>query len=85
MATNNHRPAAGLGDAALVQAEAEIAKTREVVARSLGELQRELARAIDWREWIRRQPVLAGGVAFGLGLLLGRPFRQPRTRRHHGS
>jgi hypothetical protein len=85
MGNNTHHPAAGLRDTAVAQAEAEIVKTRELVARSLGELQRELARAVDWREWIRRQPVLAVGVAFGLGLLLGRPFRQPRTGRHHGS
>jgi ElaB/YqjD/DUF883 family membrane-anchored ribosome-binding protein len=85
MGSNNHRPSGGFRDSAVVQTEAEIAKTRELVARSLGELQRELARAVDWREWIRRQPVLAVGVAFGLGLLLGRPFRQPRTGRDHGS
>jgi hypothetical protein len=59
-------------DAALVEAEAGIARSRELVARSVLELQRELSRAVDWREWIRRKPVLAVGLAFGLGVLLGR-------------
>jgi hypothetical protein len=61
-------------DAALVQAEAEIARTRELVARSMLELQRELSRAVDWREWIRRKPVVAVSLAFGLGVLLGRRY-----------
>jgi ElaB/YqjD/DUF883 family membrane-anchored ribosome-binding protein len=59
-------------DPALVRAEAEIAQTREQVARSLIELQRGIARAADWREWIRRKPLAAVAVAFGLGVLLGR-------------
>jgi hypothetical protein len=72
-----------LRNAGLVQAEAEIVRTRDLVARSLGELQRELARATDWREWIRRKPVLAVSLAFGLGLLLGGRYRPPRTGRLH--
>jgi ElaB/YqjD/DUF883 family membrane-anchored ribosome-binding protein len=59
-------------DPALIRAEAEIAESREQVARSVTELQRELARVVDWREWIRRKPLAAVGLAFGLGLLLGR-------------
>jgi hypothetical protein len=55
-----------------VEAEAEIAFSRELVARSVLELQRELSRAVDWREWIRRKPVVAMSVAFGLDFLLGR-------------
>jgi hypothetical protein len=58
--------------AALVEAEAEIARSRALVARSVLELQRELSRAVDWREWIRRKPVVAVSLAFGLGVLLGR-------------
>ena len=61
-------------EAALVEAEAEIARSRELVARSVLELQRELSRAVDWREWIRRKPVVAVGLAFGLGVLLGRRY-----------
>jgi ElaB/YqjD/DUF883 family membrane-anchored ribosome-binding protein len=59
-------------DPALVRAEAEISSTREQVARSVLELQREIARAVDWRHWIRRKPLLAVSLAFGLGFLLGR-------------
>jgi hypothetical protein len=62
----------GVRALALVRAEAEVSSTRDQVARSVLELQRELARAADWREWIRRKPVLAMSVAFGLGYLLGR-------------
>lgn len=62
----------GDADQALVEAEAEIARSRALVARSVLELQRELSRAVDWREWIRRKPVVAVSLAFGLGVLLGR-------------
>jgi ElaB/YqjD/DUF883 family membrane-anchored ribosome-binding protein len=62
----------GSRDLALVRAEAEVSSSRDQVARSVLELQRELARVADWREWIRRKPVLAVGLAFGLGFLLGR-------------
>jgi ElaB/YqjD/DUF883 family membrane-anchored ribosome-binding protein len=62
----------GRDDAALVRAAAEISSTRERVARSVLELQREIARAVDWREWIRSRPLVAVSVAFGLGFLLGR-------------
>jgi hypothetical protein len=69
--TTNDR-ALALRDPALVRAEADIARSRAQVARSLIELQREVARVVDWREWIRRKPLVAVSVAFGLGLLLGR-------------
>jgi hypothetical protein len=59
-------------DAALLRALANISITRAQVSRSLLELQHELSRALDWREWIRIKPVLAMSLAFGLGFLLGR-------------
>lgn len=59
-------------EAALLRAVAELSTTRAEVSRSLLELQRELARATDWREWIRSKPALAVSLAFGLGFLLGR-------------
>lgn len=62
---------AGARDPALVRAEADLARTRQQVARSITDLQREITRTIDWREWVRRKPGLAIGVAFSLGLLLG--------------
>jgi hypothetical protein len=61
-------------NAALVEAEAQIARSRALVTRSVLELQRELSRAVDWREWIRRKPVVAVSLAFGLGVLLGRRY-----------
>jgi hypothetical protein len=61
-------------DSAVVEAEAAIALSRDLVARSVLELQRELSRAMDWREWIRRKPLAAVSLAFGLGFLLGRRY-----------
>jgi hypothetical protein len=61
-------------DSAVVEAEAAIARSRDLVARSVLELQRELSRAVDWREWIRRKPLAAVSLAFGLGFLLGRRY-----------
>jgi len=34
-------------------------------------LQDEISRTLDWREWIRRKPLLAVALAFGAGALLG--------------
>jgi hypothetical protein len=76
-------PAADSRDLALVEAETEIARSRELVARSVLELQRELSRAVDWREWIRRKPAVAVGLAFGLGVLLGKRRWTAETRRLH--
>ena len=59
-------------DPALVRAEADIAEARERVALSVMALEREITRAVDWREWVRRRPGRALAIAFGLGLFLGR-------------
>ena len=59
-------------DPALLRAEAEIAQARERVAQSVMKLEREITRAVDWREWVRRHPRRTLAVAFGLGWLLGR-------------
>ena len=58
-------------DPEIVRAEADIARTRETVALSVMALQREIARTFDWREWVRQRPVLAVGLAFSVGALLG--------------
>jgi hypothetical protein len=60
---------------ALARAEADIHRTRAKVALSVTALQRELTRSLDWRQWVGRKPVLAVGLAFGIGLLLGRRKR----------
>lgn len=59
-------------DTALARAEAEIERTRERLIASALTLQRELGRASDWREWVRRKPGLTLGLAFGIGVLIGR-------------
>lgn len=55
----------------LVQAEAEIARTRERVSQSVMALRQAVAKRTDWREWVRRRPGLFIGAAFGLGVILG--------------
>jgi ElaB/YqjD/DUF883 family membrane-anchored ribosome-binding protein len=62
-------------DPEIVRAEAEIARTREAVAQSVTALQQEISRTLDWREWVRRRPLLAVAVALGTGALLG--YLQP--------
>jgi len=62
----------GERDASFSRAEAEIAETRERLALSVMALEQEITRAVDWREWIRRRPGPALGLAFGLGWLIGR-------------
>jgi hypothetical protein len=57
---------------ALARAEADIHRAREKVALSVTELHREIARNLDWREWVGRKPLLSVGLAFALGLWLGR-------------
>jgi ElaB/YqjD/DUF883 family membrane-anchored ribosome-binding protein len=58
-------------DPEIVFAEAEIARAREAVAQSITALEQEIARAFDWREWIRRGPYVAVAGAFAVGALLG--------------
>ena len=72
----------GTCDPQILRTEADIARTREEVARSVMALKRELARRFDALEWVRRRPVLAVALAFGIGALLGSwPKSDPRKRR----
>jgi ElaB/YqjD/DUF883 family membrane-anchored ribosome-binding protein len=59
-------------DPALSQVEADIAETRARVSRSVMALERQIARTVDWREWVRRRPGRVLGVAFAVGWFLGR-------------
>jgi ElaB/YqjD/DUF883 family membrane-anchored ribosome-binding protein len=61
-------------DPEIVFAEAEIARAREAVTQSITALEHEIARAFDWREWMRRRPYLAVAGAFAVGALLGSIF-----------
>jgi hypothetical protein len=56
----------------LIEAEQEIARTRERVSQSVLALRQAVARKTDWREWFRRHPVLFVGGAFALGVIWGR-------------
>ncbi len=58
-------------DAALRETEAQIARTRQRLASSVGALRQEITGLADWRAWVRKQPLIFVGAAFGLGLLLG--------------
>jgi hypothetical protein len=53
------------------RAEAEIARARESVAESITALERQISSTLDWREWVRRRPILAVAGAFAAGALLG--------------
>jgi hypothetical protein len=59
-------------DAAVVRAVADLAIARNRFSVSVGALEREVARRFDWRAWVARKPVMALGLAFGLGMFLGR-------------
>jgi hypothetical protein len=51
----------------LRQTEAEVERSRERLAASLGALRADITGLTDWREWIRRQPLpfVAGAAALG--------------------
>jgi hypothetical protein len=64
------------GPSEMARAEAELVHARERLALSMGKLEREVKRTLDWREWVRRRPVPTLALAFGLGFLLGRGIRR---------
>jgi hypothetical protein len=59
-------------DPELVQAEADLERSRARVAESVNALRDEVARRSDWRDWIRQRPGLFLASAFALGFFLGR-------------
>lgn len=52
--------------------EREIAAAREDLARTVRELEQSVRRRFDWRWTVRERPLTWLGVAFVLGLWLGR-------------
>jgi len=59
-------------DAELARAGTELEHIRDQFVVSIGSLEREVTRALDWREWVRRKPAITLCLAFGLGTFLGR-------------
>jgi hypothetical protein len=59
-------------DADLSRAGADLECAREKFVLSLGAVEHEIKRALDWREWLRRRPGIALTLAFALGAFLGR-------------
>lgn len=68
-------------DPEIARAEAEIARARESVVQSITALQREISRTLDWRDWVRRRPILAVAAAFAVGALVGSRGGGHRKRR----
>jgi ElaB/YqjD/DUF883 family membrane-anchored ribosome-binding protein len=50
---------------------AEIERTRADLVVSVSALREEVAARTDWREWVRRRPLMSVGIAFTIGYLLG--------------
>jgi ElaB/YqjD/DUF883 family membrane-anchored ribosome-binding protein len=50
---------------------ADIESARAEIADSLLTLRSQVRKSVDWRERVRRQPLVALGVAFSVGFLLG--------------
>lgn len=50
---------------------AEIERTRAELATSVTELREQVSLAADWREWVRKRPLLTLGAAFMIGFMLG--------------
>ncbi len=58
-------------DSALAHASMQLEHSREQFVVSMGALEAEVTRSLDWRRWVRRKPGMAVALAFGLGLFLG--------------
>ncbi|XXF75766.1 DUF3618 domain-containing protein [Myxococcaceae bacterium GXIMD 01537] len=50
---------------------AEIERTRADLLTSVTALREEVSARTDWREWVRRRPLLTVGLAFTVGFWLG--------------
>lgn len=51
---------------------ADIERTRADLITSVSALREEVAARTDWREWVRRRPLMSVGLAFTVGYLLGK-------------
>jgi hypothetical protein len=59
-------------DADLARADGELEHVREKFVLSMGTVEREVARTLDWRVWMRRRPGLLLAVALAVGAFFGR-------------
>jgi ElaB/YqjD/DUF883 family membrane-anchored ribosome-binding protein len=55
-----------------MRATSELTRARDQLVVSMGALEKEITRTLDWRQWIRRRPGTALAIAFTIGLLIGR-------------
>lgn len=67
-------------DSALARASVQLEHSREQFVGSMRAFEAEVARSMDWRQWVRRKPGLALALAFGVGFFLGRETRQRKQR-----
>lgn len=58
----------------LSRATSELTRARDQLIVSMGALEQEIARKLDWRAWIRNRPGTALAIAFTVGLLIGRKY-----------
>jgi hypothetical protein len=63
--------------------ENEIARRRERLSGSLGELRRRLDGVTSWRHWVRAHPLACLGLAVSLGFFLGTRGRGRGARNRH--
>jgi hypothetical protein len=64
-------------DFELTRASEDLARSRDQFVVSMGVLEQEVTRTLDWRQWVRRRPGMALCLAFGLGLFVGRRRLSP--------
>ena len=70
-------------DPELLEAEREIALTRERVSQSVMALRDAVVKQTDWRQWVRRHPGWFMAAAFTVGVLWGRRSGRSRAVRDH--
>jgi hypothetical protein len=70
--------------------EREIAAEQEALGENLAELEHQAKELVDWRAYVRKNPLAMMGVAFGGGVLLAamagsRKSRSERERAHESN
>ncbi|HVZ86367.1 MAG TPA: hypothetical protein VHG72_05325 [Polyangia bacterium] len=63
----------------LARAEAQVERARERVTSSMIALRTEVVRQVDWRRFVRREPLAFMGAALALGFWLGFRRSTPPT------